>query len=390
MKSLDLVILCGGKGSRLKNLTKNTPKPLLLTGKRSFLRNLLNFYIKYNFQNIYFLAGFKGDKIYKLYHNKVFNCIKTKVEIEKKPLGTGGSLYYLKKKIKNDFIVINGDSYLDYDFSEFLKFKKKKNKIILIQNKNYKSNTKLSNLNLDKKNKSIILDNKSKFMNAGVYYFKKNILNFVEKKKMSLENDIIPKLIQKKILFGFVSKNYFIDIGIKQNLSYARKTLEKFLNKPALFLDRDGVINKDLGYVHKYSQFFWNKKIFKIIKYYINKNYLIFIVSNQSGIARGYFKIKDFWKLHDKIKIFLQSRDIYIDEVVFCPHHVDGKIKKYSTRCKCRKPKIGMINYLKRNWSININKSLMIGDQFSDYLFAKKAGLKFVYSQKILRSKVKI
>ena len=68
-----------------------------------------------------------------MYHNKVFNCIKTKVEIEKKPLGTGGSLYYLKKKIKNDFVVINGDSYLDYDFSKFLKFKKK-NKIILIQN----------------------------------------------------------------------------------------------------------------------------------------------------------------------------------------------------------------------------------------------------------------
>ena len=148
LKKLDLVILCGGKGSRLGNLTKNTPKPLLKINNKFFLKYLIQFYQKFNFENIYLLAGYKGKIIKKNFDKKEFNFIKVHCLIEKEPLGTGGSLNILKKKIKNDFLLVNGDSFLQYDFSNFLK-KTNKNflcNIILINSKTYQENNQLNKL----------------------------------------------------------------------------------------------------------------------------------------------------------------------------------------------------------------------------------------------------
>ena len=117
--SKDLVILCGGKGLRLKSLTKKFPKPLLKINNIPFLDYLINFYQKYNFKKIYLLAGYKGNQIKKLYDKKNFNFIDIEVIIEKNEMGTGGSLLQLKKKINNDFILINGDSFVDYNFENF-------------------------------------------------------------------------------------------------------------------------------------------------------------------------------------------------------------------------------------------------------------------------------
>ena len=156
MKSIDLVILAGRKGTRIKQYLKNKPKPMLKFNNIFFLRYLINNYAKYPFEKIYILTGFKSEIIFKNFHNKIYNFTKIKCIKEKKLLGTGGALYNLKKEKINDFILANGDSIFDIDLIKFIKSCKKGNigSIALTNSKKNINSSKLNNLGL-KKNKII-------------------------------------------------------------------------------------------------------------------------------------------------------------------------------------------------------------------------------------------
>ena len=381
--SKDLVILCGGKGLRLKSLTKKFPKPLLKINNIPFLDYLINFYQKYNFKKIYLLAGYKGNQIKKLYDKKNFNFIDIEVIIEKNEMGTGGSLLQLKKKINNDFILINGDSFVDYNFENFNKIKKNfLGKILMSSKNNYKENKKLIGLKINNKDQ-IYFSKNSNFFNAGVYYFKKEIFRYI-KKKSSLENDILPALINSKKICGLTTEGYFIDIGLPKNLKLAKKNLISQVERPSVFFDRDGVLNHDYGYVNKYSEFKWKKNVLKALEYLNSKNYYIFIITNQAGIGRGYYNENQFKKLHKKIKEDLSKKKIYFDDVVYCPHHPTEAIGAYKKKCQCRKPNNLLIKNIYKKWPILKAKSLMIGDKDSDRACAKKSKIKFFWSEKDL------
>ena len=381
MTNIDLVILCGGKGSRLKSFTKKTPKPLLKINNITFLDNLISYYQKYDFKNIYLLAGYLGEKIKKKYENKSVNFINLKVIVEKSPKGTGGALNLIKNKVKNNFVLINGDSFVEYDLLKFCKLENKfLGKMLLVKNKKYKSNKQLSSLKLLKN--SVCYSNSSNYMNAGVYFFSNKIFHYINGKTFSLEKDILHRLIHKKLISGQYTEGYFIDIGLKQNLFEARKNLNKILTKPAVFLDRDGVINKDLGYVGFYKDFKWKRDTVKFLKFLNKKNYYIFIVTNQSGIGRGYYTEADFFNLHSKVKKYLSKKNIFIDDVKFCPNHPIHGIGKYKVKCKFRKPGNLMIETILKEWNVKLSSSFMIGDKISDYQCAKKSKLKFFYYNK--------
>lgn len=389
MKKIDLVILCGGKGTRLGKLLKNNPKPMVPISGKPFLDYLINFYKKFPIQKIYLLAGFRGNKIKQKYHQKKFNFIGCEVLIEKKAMGTGGAILQLKKKIKNDFILINGDSYVEYPFKKLINIQKNSClRMMLIENRNYKSNKKLISLGINRNN---IVSNSpgSNKINAGIYYIKKNFLNNIKAGESSLENDILPKLIMQNKISGFEVKSSFIDIGTKKNLKSAKSFFLTNTYKPAVFLDRDGVLNYDYGYVHKYKNFKWMNGSLKALEYLNKKNFHIFVVTNQAGIGRGYYKELDLSNLHTKIKNFLFKKNIYLNEVVYCPHHPQfgkGQYKKY---CKCRKPGNKLIEDLKKSWDIDLERSFMIGDKLTDELSAKKSNLKFYYREKNLFKQIK-
>jgi D-glycero-D-manno-heptose 1,7-bisphosphate phosphatase len=144
-------------------------------------------------------------------------------------------------------------------------------------------------------------------------------------------------------------------------------------------LDRDGVINKNKvnnGYIGYEKDFYWEKGAKKTIKYLKKLNFKIFVITNQSGIARNFFKYSDVLKLHKSINLKLKKINTKIDGFYFCPHHVDGVIKKYSIKCKCRKPETNLFNKIKKNFNIDYDKSFMVGDQKTDMLFAKKIKIK--------------
>ena len=159
------------------------------------------------------------------------------------------------------------------------------------------------------------------------------------------------------------------------------------------FLDRDGVLNVSQiknGYVGFIKDFKWIPGAKKTIKLLKKENFKVVIVSNQSGIARGYFSIKDVYKLHRYLQQELFQFGTVVDKIYFCPFHKDGVIKKYKKKSILRKPKIGM--YLKANkvWNIDKKKSFMIGDQKTDMEFAKRAKIKgYLFRQKNLYEFVK-
>lgn len=191
----DIVILCGGKGTRLGDITKYTPKPLLKFYNIEFIKYLIQFFSKLGVENIYLLAGYRGRLFKKKFDKKIYNLAKVSVLIENKPLGTGGALALIKKKINKNFLLINGDSINYFDISLILKKVKKQGKMFLIENLNYKSNKKLSSLNIQK---NIVVFKNSKLMNSGIYLLNSKILSSIKKKYISLENNILPELIKKK------------------------------------------------------------------------------------------------------------------------------------------------------------------------------------------------
>ncbi len=379
MNKTDIIILAGGRGTRIKNYLNKKPKPLIKINNFIFLDLLIKKICKYNFNKLYILAGYRGSQIKKKYHKKSFNFVRTEVIIEKKALGTAGSLSQLHNKINNEFIVINGDTFFDIDLSEVINFKLKKNEIFLslVKNHNYKSNKKLTFLKINKYNQ-ISYNQKSILINGGIYKFNKFFLKRIKRKNYSLENDIIPKLIETKKVKGIVFDDFFIDIGTPKNLHIAKKNLVNYLTRPALFLDRDNTIINDKGYIHNINELKIKKSFINTLRY-INKKYIyIFIVTNQSGIGRGIFTEKQFFKFQLELKKRLSSLNIFVDDVQFCPFHEEAKLKIYRKKTNLRKPGNGMLLNLFQNWSLIKKKSIMIGDQISDEICANKTGVKFM------------
>ncbi len=381
MKKIDLVILAGGKGSRIKNFLVGKPKPMLKFNNKYFLSYIIQFFGKYNFNNIYILTGYRYQIIFQKFHNKKFNFIPIKCLNEKRTMGTGGALNSLKRvKNLNDFVLVNGDTIFKINPLTLIKSKKNKSlgTVALIKkNKSFANNIKLNNLGV-KKN-LVFFSKIRKLINGGIYFFNKTIINHIPNNFCSLEDEIIPRLITEKKLNGIVFKNFFLDIGSSKSLKISPHLLKNNFTKPAVFLDRDGVINHDYGYVYKINRFKIKNNVLKALKFISNKGYYIFIVTNQAGIAKKKFKLSDFEKLHIYLKSKLSNYNVFLDDVKFSPFHPSSKIKKYKINSQYRKPGNLMIKEIFKNWDIDHNKSFMIGDKKTDKLAALKSNLYFEY-----------
>ena len=381
MKNIDLVILAGGRGSRIKRFLQNKPKPMLIFNDIYFLQYLINNFSKYPFGRIYILTGYKSDVIFRNFHNKTYNFTKIICLKEKKAMGTGGALLSLKKIKINDFILINGDTIFDIDLKSFIK-SYRKNKIGCVAMASNKKNTnsyKLNNLTLQKG--FLTYRKAGNVMNGGIYFFKKNIINLLPDKPSSLENDILPKIIKKKLITGKLYKSFFLDIGTPKYFKKAEKNLKNYFSRPAAFLDRDGVINHDYGHVHNKKQFKFKNGVLKGLQYLIKKNYLVFLITNQAGIAKGIYTENDFYKLQIDLKNRLSKKDIFFNDVQYCPFHPKGKIKMYRKKSNLRKPNNQMVKNIFNKFLILKKKSFMIGDKITDKKCAQKSGLNFYYAK---------
>ena len=156
--------------------------------------------------------------------------------------------------------------------------------------------------------------------------------------------------------------------------------------RKALFLDRDGTINVDKGYVYKPEDFIFVDGIVNAIRRYNQDGYLVIVVTNQAGVARGYYTEDDVIKLHKYVDTLLLTEHAHIDKWYYCPHHPVFGIGKYKVECNCRKPKTGMLEKAIQELNIDINQSQLVGDKPWDIECGNKIGIESVYIKEFLKT----
>lgn len=151
------------------------------------------------------------------------------------------------------------------------------------------------------------------------------------------------------------------------------------LNNKAAFLDRDGVINKDLGYVYKVDDLVFLPGALDAIRLFSEGGYLVIVVTNQSGISRGYYSCDEFLELTEHIASQVENAGGKILETFYCPHYTGGVVPEFAIQCDCRKPGPGMIFQARDKYSIDLESSVLIGDKTTDIKAANVAGIGKAY-----------
>jgi D,D-heptose 1,7-bisphosphate phosphatase len=370
-------ILIGGRGSRLGDAVRSTPKPLLEVGGRPFVEHVMLNLRRFGFQDFILLAGYQSDVV----HQKYGTCSAFAQELranitvvtEPSPMGTGGALKYAEHYLQREFLLLNGDSIFDFNYLDLCNCAREQEPGDWLGRVALLPVTEASRYGLVELDGARIKAFREKpalpesgLINSGVYWMKSELLGFIEGTPCSLEQQVFPKLVAEGRLIGRVYDGYFIDIGISEDLQSARDHLIDNLKKPAAFLDRDGTLNHDDGYTYKIEKFRWIEGAKAAIRLLNDAGYLVFIVTNQAGIARGYYDAAAVDTLHHWMQCELATAGAHFDDIRYCPHHPEGTVPEFSIVCDCRKPGTGMLKSLIEQWHPDISRSFLLGDSDKD------------------------
>ncbi len=187
---------------------------------------------------------------------------------------------------------------------------------------------------------------------------------------------MFPKLVAEGRLLGGTTAGFFVDIGTPDSLAEARRTVAAWRRKPCAFLDRDGVVNEDAGYVHAPAAFRFLPGMPSAIRALNDAGWLVVIVTNQAGIGRGLYSEEEFAAFTDWIDERLAEAGAHVDATYHCPHHPTEALGDYRVACECRKPAPGMLVRAIAEWEPDLGRSFMLGDKPSDMQAAAAAGVR--------------
>jgi len=391
---MDVAILIGGKGLRTKKISKKIPKPFLKLNNKSIIERQLENLKHY--KRIFLLSNKKISK----YNNKLSNKNIVIIE-EEKPLGNAGCLKNLNryKKLNDNILIISGDLVFNLDIKKFENFhKKNKSEITYLVHPNDHI-TDSDAIEINNKNQLIKFHKKphtkkniGNLCLSGIMIIKKKILNHIKENKFQdFSKDILPKLIKKNIkIYAYNTREYVKDVGTPGRIYTVKKHLKILKYKkgslktkiPAVFLDRDGVINKEYPNKHYQNPLEIIEGAIDAVKKINEKGFLSVIVTNQSAVAKGVVTIDKVERDHKKLEYLFGVHGSYIDRIYYCPYYpikgFKGEIKKYKKKSSLRKPNNGMLLNAINDLNIDTKKSYMVGDRNTDYLAAKKTGVKFL------------
>ncbi|MCB1705706.1 MAG: D-glycero-beta-D-manno-heptose 1,7-bisphosphate 7-phosphatase [Halioglobus sp.] len=370
-------ILIGGKGTRLGDAVRDTPKPLLDVSGRPFVEHVMLNLRRFGFTDFVLLAGYQSGVVNEKYgtDSTFAQALQASITVvvEPSPMGTGGALKYARDYLQDEFLLLNGDSIFDFNYLDLCNCSRDGEpgdwlcRVALLEVENA---TRYGFVELDGARISAFREKptepQSGLINSGVYWLKASMLDTIGDSPCSLEQEVFPALVQQGLLVGRAYRGFFIDIGIPEDLNAARANLSEWLRKPAAFLDRDGTLNHDDGYTHKIADFRWIDGAKAAIKRLNDAGYLVFIVTNQAGIARGYYEADAVDTLHHWMAEELADIGAHIDDIRYCPHHPDGTVPDLSRACDCRKPETGMLLSLIEHWHPVMSQSFMLGDTEKD------------------------
>ncbi len=393
---MQAVIMAGGKGTRISSITNDEiPKPMLKVGEKTILEHQIISLKKSGIDEIILVTGHLGNVIKNYFKDGSEFGVKIKYyeEDPNKPLGTAGSLYYLKNMIDDDFILIFGDIFLSVDFKRMLEYHLSMNAdATLLTHPNshpYDSDLVI----VDETNKVKSFDSKENtrnydyknLVNSGIYCLSKKVFDYVvEPKKVGLET-IINKMLVNDNVFSYHSTEYVKDMGtperyISVNDDYENGLCEKrnlSHKQRAIFLDRDGTINEHIPFLVDKEQFRLIPGVSDAIKQINNSEYLCIVITNQPVIARGDCSIQELDDIHKRMETLLGNDGAYIDGLYYCPHHPDkgfaGEVKELKIDCDCRKPKIGLLLKASKDFNIDLSESIVIGDSTLDIKMGENA-----------------
>jgi D-glycero-D-manno-heptose 1,7-bisphosphate phosphatase len=372
------VFLVGGLGTRLRALTGSAAKPVLEVGGRPFLDHLLDEASRHGLKRALLLCGYRAADLVAAYDGRVIRGMTIETAVESEPAGTAGALALAADRLEESFFLVNGDSLFDFNWLALLP--------PLLETGSCRVRMALADgVSGDRYGRVAIkggyvrdfipsgpLDQP---INAGVYLMRKDILSRIGSPPCSLERDVLPALAREGLIEGVVVEAPFIDIGTPEDFQQAQRLVPLILKRPAAFLDRDGVLNQDTGYVHRADQVHWVDGAFEAVRWLNDAGYLVFVVTNQAGVARGLYDEGHVVSLHAWMGEQLRRHGAHIDGIEYCPYHPDGTVERYRRLSDLRKPGPGMIRKLLADWAVDATRSFLIGDRDTDIEAATAAGI---------------
>jgi D,D-heptose 1,7-bisphosphate phosphatase len=377
-------ILVGGLGTRLGSLTAATPKPILPCGDRPFLAWLLREFVRYGVTDFLLLTGFMSAAVEQAAATMQAALPRqARITLSEEPMraGTGGAVFHARDRLDDRFLLCNGDSLFDCNIAN------------LLADACSDDNTVSGRLvlrHLDDASRYGVValegDRITAFqerpppgsgglINGGVYLFSRRLIEHL-RPACSLEGEVLPALAASGSLRGTRGEGYFRDIGVPEDFARSQVEIPALLHRRALFLDRDGVINHDHGWVGTRDRFDWIAGALDTIRYATDRGWHVFIVTNQSGVARGLYDENAVHELLDWIADEARRHRGTVDDARFCPYHPQADVPEYRRVSDWRKPESGMLLDLIRAWEIDPARSLLIGDQQTDLDAAAGAGVR--------------
>ena len=404
---MQVVIMAGGRGTRISELFPDIPKPLIpIDGVPVLEREIISLRDQ-GFTEIILTVSHMAEKIEDYFGNGDKLGVKIDYFVEETPLGTAGALVKMRAegKLNGDFLLLNADSIFDVDFNRFVDYHRQKSSLVTL----------FTHPNSHPYDSGLIIVDKDgrverwltkedprpqwykNRVNAGLHVINAKVLESIDAEQVGSEIDgktvkidrdrqILKPLCGGGQMFCYDSPEYVKDMGTPERYKQVCKdfksgvvTDKNLKNKQkAIFLDRDGTINKYVGFLRNIDDFGLLPGVTEAIRKINSSGYLAIVVTNQPVIARGEVTFEQLDEIHNKMETLLGQEGAYLDAIYFCPHHpdkgFDGEVPELKIDCECRKPKPGMLLKAAEDFNIDLSSSWMIGDGNHDIGAGKNAG----------------
>ena len=396
---MKVVIMAGGRGTRIAELFPDIPKPMIPVDGMPILEREIRSLASQGFKDLILTVGYLADKIMAYFRDGSQLGVTIDYFVEESLLGNAGALFQLRNKIGNEpFFLLNADAAFDVDFNRMLAFHKKHGGLVTLfthpNSHPYDSGLIIADKDgqvekwLSKEDERPQWYNNR--VNAGLHIINPRVLELSQKNldidfntgypqgKVDLDRQILKPLCGTGWIFCYDSPEYVKDMGTperfhqveadyKNGVVQARNLKNK---QKAIFLDRDGTINKYVGFLRNIDDFELIDGVTEAIKHINQSRYLAIVVTNQPVIARGEVSWEELHEIHKKMETLLGKEGAYIDGIYICPHHPDkgfnGERPEYKHECDCRKPKAGLLMQAACDFNIDLSQSIMIGDSDKD------------------------
>ena len=400
---MKVVIMAGGKGTRISSVASDIPKPMIKIDGIPVLEREIECLQEQGFTDIIITVSHLGNIIMDYFGDgsgvspvtgRPFGVHIT-YYFEKEPLGNAGALFQIKDQLTEDFLLLNADAMFDVDFNRFVAYHREKGGLVTLfthpNNHPYDSGLLIADANsvavkwLTKEDDRVGYYRNR--VNAGLHVISPKILDTeITTAKVDLDRQLLKPLCGTGKMYVYDSPEYVKDMGtperyyaVCEDVKTGKVKARNLQNKQkAIFLDRDGTINKYVGFLRNIQDFELIDGVTDAIKMINQSGYLAIVVTNQPVIARGEVSLKELDDIHNKMETLLGEEGAYVDAIYYCPHHPDkgfeGERPEYKKICDCRKPKPGMLIKAAKDYNIDLKESWMIGDGLNDIEAGKAAG----------------